>query len=46
MKREQSVIPTVDGVSDPEGREIILGRNALNKMRLLLDGPAHSGEVL
>jgi predicted aspartyl protease len=43
---EQGVIPAIDVVSDPNGREIILGRNILNKLQLLLDGPAESIEVL
>lgn len=32
-------LPNVDVVSDDWGDEIILGRNALNKLRLVLDGP-------
>jgi len=43
---EQGAMPAVDIVSDPSGREVILGRNVLNKLRLLLDGPAHGTEVL
>ena len=40
------VLPSIDVVSDPVGREVILGRNALNKLRLLLDGPRQMTEVL
>lgn len=43
---EQGVIPGIDVVSDPDGREVILGRNVLNKLRLLLDGPDLSTVVL
>ena len=43
---EQMVIPAVDVVSDPNGREIIIGRNVLEKFRLLLDGPARLTEML
>ncbi len=32
-------LPNIEGVSDDWGNEIIIGRNALNKLRLLLDGP-------
>lgn len=40
------MLPSIDVVSDPVGREVILGRNALNKLRLLLDGPRQVTEVL
>jgi hypothetical protein len=33
-------------VGDEVGDEIILGRNVLNRLRLLLDGPAAMLEVL
>ncbi len=33
-------------VGDEIGNEVILGRNALNRLRLLLDGPAGMVEVL
>ena len=32
-------IPNVEVVSDDWGNEIIIGRNVLNKLQLLLDGP-------
>lgn len=32
-------LPAIDVVSDDWGEVIILGRNALNKLRLLLNGP-------
>jgi len=31
--------PAIDVIADDVGNEIILGRNFLNKLRLLLDGP-------
>jgi hypothetical protein len=40
------VLPSIDVVSDPIGREVILGRNVLNKLRLLLDGPRQVTEIL
>lgn len=33
-------LPAIEVVGDEEGNEIILGRNLLNKLRLLLDGRA------
>lgn len=32
-------LPSIDVVSDDWGDQIILGRNVLNKLQLLLDGP-------
>jgi predicted aspartyl protease len=34
-------VPGVEVVGDNLGRELILGRNVLNQLILLLDGPAH-----
>ena len=39
-------LPGVFVVGDEQGDEIILGRNVLNELRLLLDGPAERTEVL
>lgn len=39
-------LPGVFVVGDEQGDEIILGRNVLNELRLLLDGPAELTEVL
>ena len=36
---DQFRLPAVDAVSDDWGEEIILGRNAENKLRLFLNGP-------
>lgn len=38
-------LPNIFVVGDEQGDEIILGCNILNKLRLLLDGPANSTEV-
>jgi predicted aspartyl protease len=43
---EEGVLPAVDFIADPNGNEIILGRNVLNKLKLLLDGPAETLEIL
>jgi predicted aspartyl protease len=39
-------LPNVFVIGDEQGNEIILGRNVLNKLRLLLDGPANFTDVL
>jgi len=39
-------LPVVEVVGDEQGDEIILGRNVLNRLRLLLDGPAAMTKVL
>ncbi len=36
----ESVLPHVQVVGDEVGDEVILGRDVLNKLKLLLDGPA------
>lgn len=33
-------LPGIFVIGDEQGSEIVLGRNVLNKLRLLLDGPA------
>jgi len=38
-------LPGVFVVGDEQGDEIVLGRNVLNKLRLLLDGPANVTEI-
>lgn len=40
------LLPGVIVVGDDQGDEIVLGRDVLNKFRLLLDGPAASAEIL
>lgn len=40
------LIPDVEVVSDERGQDILLGRDVLNQLCLLLDGPTESLEVL
>jgi predicted aspartyl protease len=39
-------LPAVRVVADERSEEIILGRNVLNRLRLLLDGPRQQTELL
>jgi len=39
-------LPDVEIVEDRVGRDTLLGRNALNRVRLLLDGPAETAALL
>jgi predicted aspartyl protease len=39
-------LPAVEVVGDEQGQEIVLGRNVLNRLKLLLDGPASQVEIL
>jgi len=38
-------LPGVFVIGDEQGTEIVLGRNVLNKLRLLLDGPAGRSDI-
>ena len=38
-------LPGVFVVGDEQGNEIVLGRNVLNRLRLLLDGPAELSDI-
>ncbi len=38
-------LPGVFVVGDEQGDEIVLGRNVLNKLRLVLDGPANLTDI-
>jgi predicted aspartyl protease len=38
-------LPNIFVVGDEQGDEIVLGRDVLNKLRLLLDGPANVTDV-
>ena len=40
------ILPGVEEIGDTKGNEVILGRDVLNKLRLLLDGPAQTTEIL
>ena len=38
-------LPWVEAVGDDVGDELVLGRSALNKLRVLLDGPRETVEI-
>ena len=38
-------LPWVEAVADDIGSELVLGRSALNKLRVLLDGPRATVEI-
>jgi predicted aspartyl protease len=42
---DELTLPGVIVVGDDEGDEIVLGRNVLNKLRVLLNGPAGSTDL-
>lgn len=46
MGFENLRLPAVDVVGDVTGTDIILGRNVLNRLKLLLDGPEHCTQIL
>jgi hypothetical protein len=46
MKIDRYLLTAVRVVGDEFGHEIILGRNVLNHLRILLDGPASIMELL
>lgn len=39
-------LPAIEVVGDPAGIEIVLGRNLLNRMAMILDGPENLVELL
>lgn len=39
-------LPAIEVVGDELGSEIIVGRNVLNRLRLLLDGPRREVQVV
>ncbi len=39
-------LPNIFVIGDEQGNEIILGRNIINKLRLLLDGPTNLTDVV
>ncbi len=39
-------LPAVEVIGDVKGHQVILGRDVLNKLRLLLDGPEQTTEIL
>jgi len=38
-------LPSVEVVGDDEGTEVILGRNVLQRLKMLLDGPSSQVEI-
>lgn len=46
LELENFKLPDIFVIGDDQGDEIILGRNILNKLRILLDGPANFTDVL
>ncbi|MEA3339688.1 MAG: hypothetical protein U9R15_06950 [Chloroflexota bacterium] len=40
------ILPAIEVVGDDQGNEIVLGRNLLNTLILLMDGPAQTTNVL
>ena len=46
MEFENLRLPAVDVIGDETGTDIILGRNVLNRLKLLLDGPGHYTQIL
>ncbi len=39
-------LPSIDVIADMENQEVVLGRNVLNKLVLLMDGPQFSLDIL
>ncbi len=39
-------LPAVEVIGDEQGQEVIVGRNILNRLRMLFDGPAGQVEIL
>lgn len=46
LEIENQLFPAIIVAGDAENDEIILGRNILNKLALLLDGPQQSTQTL
>ena len=46
VRIDEWTLPGVEVIGDTKGNEVILGRDVLNKLRLLLDGPAQTTEIL
>lgn len=39
-------LPSIDVIGDETGSDVILGRNVLNRLKLLLDGPEQCTQIL
>ncbi len=46
VKLDQITLPGITVIGDEHGDEVVLGRDVLNKLRLLLDGPTNQTELL
>lgn len=46
LEVEGQLLPGIEVVSDEQGQDVLLGRNVLNKLIVLLDGPSRSADVL
>ena len=46
LEVEGQLLPGIEVVGDAEGQDVLLGRNVLNKLVVLLDGPRRLTEVL
>ncbi len=46
LEVEGQFLPGIEVVGDEQGQDVLLGRNVLNKLIVLLDGPGRSTDVL
>ena len=46
MEVEGQRLPGIEVVADDRGNDVLLGRNVLNRLILLLDGPGHKTDML
>lgn len=46
LEVEGQLLPGIEVVGDEQGRDVLLGRNVLNKLIVLLDGPGRLTAVL
>lgn len=45
IKLDEFTLPNIFVVGDDQGNEVVLGRDVINKLRLLLDSPAHTTTI-
>jgi hypothetical protein len=46
LRIEDQIYPAVEVIADETGSAILLGRNFLNRLILLLDGPNQQSDIL
>lgn len=46
IQLETLVLPSIYVIGDDQGDEVVLGRDVLNRLRMLLDGPRRVSQVL